>query len=346
MNEKMKGIIDSVGLPRVIIISFFLVLCIASIVMGLPTSMLISDILVRTGMNGILVLAMLPGILSGIGLNFGLPLGIVCGLLGGLISIELNLQGWIGFFASIFISIPFAAMVGYGYGLLLNRVKGSEMMVATYVGFSAIFLMCIGWLFLPFKSPETVWPIGKGLRTTISLDRRYGGLLNNFLDFNIGTVIIPTGLILFFLLICILVWIFFRTKMGLSMKAAGDNPKFAAASGINVNKSRIIGTVLSTILGAIGIIVYAQSFGFFQLYQAPRMMGFAAVAAILIGGASSKNAKISHVILGVFLFQGLLTVSLPVANTIFTEGNLSEVLRIIVQNGIILYALTRVTGGE
>ena len=37
--------------------------------------------------------------------------------------------------------------------------------------------------------------------------------------------------------------------------------------------------------------MYAQSYGFYQLYQAPMMMGFAAVAAILIGGASTTSAR-------------------------------------------------------
>ena len=129
------------------------------------------------------------------------------------------------------------------------------------------------------------------------------------------------------------------------MSAAGINPKFAVATGIHVDRARIVGTVLSTMLGAVGIIVYTQSYGFFQLYQAPMMMGFAAVAAILIGGASSHKATLMHVIIGTFLFQGLLTVSLPVANKIVTEGNLSEIARIIVQNGIILYSLTKVSGG-
>ena len=55
---------------------------------------LMSDILVRMGMNGILVLAMVPAILSGIGLNFGLPLGVLCGLLGALTAIELDLSGF------------------------------------------------------------------------------------------------------------------------------------------------------------------------------------------------------------------------------------------------------------
>ena len=107
---------------------------------------------------------------------------------------------------------------------------------------------------------------------------------------------------------------------------------------------RIIGTILSTVLGSIGIMVYSQSYGFIQLYQAPMMMGFAAVAAILIGGASTTKAKISHVIIGTFLFQGLLTVGLPVINQMI-ESNLSEVIRIIVSNGIIIYALTKAKGG-
>ena len=129
------------------------------------------------------------------------------------------------------------------------------------------------------------------------------------------------------------------------MSAAGANPKFAAASGINVDKNRIIGTILSTFLGAVGVIVYSLSFGFLQLYLAPLYMAFPAVAAVLIGGASTSKIKISHVIIGTFLFQGLLTVAMPVANELVPEGNLSEMLRVIVQNGIILYALTRI-GGE
>lgn len=341
----IKKSVSGLGIPRLIIISFLITLCLMAIMLKLNLSDLLSDTLIRTGMNGVLVLAMVPGILCGIGLNFGLPLGIVCGLIGGLISIEMNLTGIAAITAAIVISLPIAAVVGISYGQLLNRVKGSEMMVATYVGFSAVSLMCIGWLLLPFQSPEIKWPIGQGLRTTIALSNQYDKILDSAFAFNVFGITIPTGLLLFFLFSCFLMALFLRSKTGMAMKAAGDNPKFAIASGIDVDKQRIIGTALSTVLGAIGIIVYAQSFGFYQLYQAPMMMGFAAVAAVLIGGASAKRANMIHVILGTFLFQGLLTISLPVANKIITEGNLSEVLRIIVQNGIILYALTKVTSG-
>ncbi|MBS4539669.1 ABC transporter permease [Clostridium sp. D2Q-11] len=346
MTSSLKRMINTLGLPRLIIISFFFLLIILAYVLKLPVSILMEDTLVRIGMNGVLVLAMVPAILSGTGPNFGLPLGIICGLLGGLISIELNLTGLTGFFAAIAISIPFALIIGYLYAKILNAVKGSEMMVATYTGFSAVFFMSIAWILMPFKSPEMIWPIGKGLRVTISLDGRYAQILNKIAPVSIGNITIPTGLLAFFLMLCLIVWVFLRSKTGISMKAAGDNPKFAVASGINVNNARTVGTILSTVLGAIGILVYAQSYGFLQLYQAPLMMAFPAVAAILIGGASAQRAKISHVILGVLLFQGLLTISLPVANKIVSEGNLSEVARMIIQNGIILYALTKVGGDD
>jgi simple sugar transport system permease protein len=130
------------------------------------------------------------------------------------------------------------------------------------------------------------------------------------------------------------------------MQASGINPKFAQASGINVDRMRILGTILSTILGAVGILVYAQGFGFLQLYGAPMYMGFIAAAAILIGGATLRTAKISHVVIGTFLFQGILVVALPVANTVATLGSLAEISRIIVSNGIILYALAQKGGDE
>ncbi|WP_346931275.1 ABC transporter permease [Clostridium sp.] len=345
MKEKIKTFIGKVGLPRIIIAAFFILLCVLAIPLNLSVPMLVSDILVRFGMNGILVLAMVPAILCGIGLNFGLPIGILAGILGGLISIELNLSGGLGFFVGTLIGIPIAILFGYLYGQLLNKVKGSEMMIATYAGFSAISLMCIGWLLLPFNNPEIKWPIGQGLRTTITLEGRFAKILDNFWAFNIGGVRIPTGMLLLFFIGCVIVWLFSKSKTGIMMAAEGSNPKFAKASSIPVDRMRIIGTILSTVLGSIGIMVYSQSYGFIQLYQAPMMMGFAAVAAILIGGASTTKAKISHVIIGTFLFQGLLTVGLPVINQMIKESNLSEVIRIIVSNGIIIYALTKAKGG-
>ncbi|MCH4888639.1 ABC transporter permease [Acidaminobacter sp. JC074] len=340
------NLVKRLGLPRIIIIAFFIFLWVVAGVKALPIPILMKDSLVRIGMNLIMVLAMVPAIRSGIGLNFALPIGIICGILGGVMAIEFEIIGILGFLYSLAIAIPLSVAFGWIYGIMLNKIKGSEMLVSTYVGFSIVSLFCIAWIVLPFTSDEMRWPIGEGLRTVVSLESTFGGILNRFwaIEFSNGFVF-PTGLILFGGFVCLVYYIFSQTRVGIAMKTVGDNPKFAAATGLNVDRYRILGTILSTVLGAIGMVVFAQSFGYIQLYTAPLMMAFPAVAAILIGGATAKKANISFVIIGTILFQGLLTISLPVASSFFEGGNISEVIRMIVQNGIILYALAQ-GGGE
>lgn len=351
MREKLENLYESIGLPRIIIVSFFLFMLLISFPLGLSVPSLLGDSVRRWAMYGILVLAMVPAVQCGIGLNFGISLGIVAGLLGATITIEMGIENpWVSILVAMLIGIALGALLGVGYGLLLNRVKGSEMTVSTYVGFSVIAFMNMIWLSLPFKSGELIWPLGgQGMRNTISLDGSFGHVFNELFDFSIGDPVtgfyVPTGLILFFLFVCFIVWLFMRSKAGIAMSAAGENPTFTKASGINVNLMRILGTAVSTALAAVGIITYAQAYGFLQLYNAPLMMGFHSVAAVLIGGASVGRAKISHVIIGAFLFQGILAVALPVANKVLPEGNLSDVIRIIISNGIILYALSKTKGG-
>ena len=338
-------LVEKMGVPRLIIGGFYVLLCLLALILNLSLPTQLSNTLVRMGMNGILVLSMLPGIQCGISLNLGMPIGIIGGLIGGLLCIELGIPGFAGFVFSCVVGVAISAATGYAYGWLLNRLKGDEMSVTTYVGFSIVSLMCIGWLVLPFKSPIMKWTLGDGLRTTIGLQSAYKHVLNNFLSFKVLGITIPTGLLLFFALCCFLLWLFMRSKTGIAMSAAGANPRFAAATGINVDKMRILGTVISTMLAAVGIIVYGQSYGFMQLYQAPRQMGFLAASAILLGGATTSRAKISHVVVGTFLFQGVLTLSMPVANALIPGSTISETLRILISNGIILYALTK-SGGD
>ncbi|MDO4267775.1 MAG: ABC transporter permease [Eubacteriales bacterium] len=342
MNKRMKKIVNTFGVPRLIIMGYLLVLLIAMPFMGLQMEMLYTQAFGRIGMYGVLVLAMLPAIESGIKMNMALPLGVLCGLFGGAMSLEAGLDGWGGFAGAIAISIPIAVVVGILYGIILNKIKGSEMMIATYSGYTAVAVMCIVWMALPVRNAEIRWPQGNGVRSIVTLTGKYEKILDHFLEISItDELIFPTGLFLFFGGACLLVWLFMRSRTGILMKTAGSNPVLAEATGISVNKMRILGMTISTVLGAVGIIVYAQSYGFFQYYMAPLNMAFIAVAAILIGGATVGKATIFNVVLGTILYQSIMTFTLPIANVIMPEGNLSEIVRIIIQNGIILYALTK-----
>lgn len=378
MLDKIKKFATGDNLPRFVITIFFLAILAVAAYLKQPLGVLISDTLIRYGMNGVLVLAMVPAIQAGTGPNFGLPIGIIGGLLGMLISMEFvptTIAGhaWIGFWVAVAVAIVFGILFGYLYGLLLNRVKGSEMVIATYTAFSFVAMMCIAWLVLPFKNKSMIWPIGMGLKNTITMENTYGSLLSDFLSFkfvqnhatgglevifnksnswiiqNMGIESVtkfsfPTGMIVFFFICCYLVYLFINSKTGVAMRAVGDNQNFAVANGLNVNKSRLIGVIISTVLAAVGIVIYSQGFGYMQLYNAPQQMAFGAVAAILIGGASAQKAKISHVIIGTFLFNGILVTGLPVANQLVPDGGLSDVFRVIITYGVILYALTKIGG--
>ena len=332
------------GLPRLIILIFLISTYIIAPFVGIPITTALSDTIIRFGMNAILVLSLMPMIESGAGLNFGMPLGIEAGLLGALLSIELGFSGFVGFVLAIILAIIFAFIFGWAYGAILNKVKGGEMMIATYIGFSSVAFMCIMWIILPFRKPDMIWAYGgSGLRTTISVETYWKGVLNNI--FGKISQAIPVGEIIFLLILAFLMWLFFRTRSGLSMSAVGKNEKFAQATGINADKSRKQSVIISTVIAAIGIIVYQQSFGFIQLYLAPFNMAFPAIAAILIGGASVNRVTIWHVMIGTFLFQGILTMTPTVVNALI-KTDMSETIRIIVSNGMILYALTRKEGGS
>jgi simple sugar transport system permease protein len=339
---RASSFIKNFGWPRIIIGLFLVALFITGPFFGVKTDMSLNDVIVRFGMNAVLVLSMVPMIQSGTGLNFGIPVGIIAGMIGAVMSLEFNLTGLTGVFAAFGIAMIVAAVFGWCYGMLLNKVKGDEMIIATYVGLSFMFFMNIVWLVLPFKNPASVQGFkGEGLRVTISVQEYWFHKISDILQIKVTeNFIIPTGMILFFALMSLIVWGFFRTKIGTAITAVGSNPEYARAAGINVNNMRTISVILSTMIAAIGIIVYEQSFGFIQMYGSPQAFIFPTVAAILLGGASVNKASIPNVIIGTILFQGILTMTPSVINSAISI-DVSEVVRMIVTNGMIVYALTR-----
>ena len=89
--------------------------------------------------------------------------------------------------------------------------------------------------------------------------------------------------------------------------------------------------MLSTVLAAVGIVIYSQSYGFVQLYTALLLMAFPAIAHPH-RGATVSRATVTHVIIGTVLFQAILTTALPVTSQVI-EGDISETARLIIQNG-------------
>lgn len=358
MIDRIKESFANFGKAKWIISIFLLVLLAIAPVFGVSRVVSINDMITRFAMNGILVLSMIPMIQSGCGLNFGIPLGLVSGLLGEAIIMEYNLTGAMGFILAMLLAALIGAVLGLVYGLLLNSIKGNEMVIATYVGYAIIYFMNMMWLTLPFQNPSSVQGYkGEGLRVTISLDKYWIHVFDNWpgdpktgVTFTIKeflngewvdqTLKIPVGTILLFIAVCLIIWLYFRSKSGTAMTAVGSNPVYARAAGININRVRLTAVMMSTSIAAIGMVVYGQTFGFAQYYTAPMAFTFPTVAAILLGGATINKATISNAFWGTLLFQGVLTMTPSVINSAI-HLDISEVIRMIVTNGLIVIALTR-----
>ncbi len=332
--------------PQVFIIGSLVVMLAAAFLLDIPLGNVLSDSLVRLVMNGVLVLSLMPMLNAGIGINYGLPVGICAGLLGLCMAVNFRLTGLVGFLGAMVFTLPCAMAFGLGYARILDWVKGREEVAATFVGFSFISVMSFFWVVAPFKNPAMLWPIGgQGMRPSIGLKGYFSGVLNDLWVLQLGGLAIPVGLLLFFALLCALTALFFRTKLGRAITAVGESEPFALLSGVNVRRTRLVAVILSTILGAWGICVYAQSYGFIELYDAPLMMAFPAASAVLIGGSSGRGTTVAQVVLGTYLFQTIYVLSGPLANELLVP-EVAEIIRMLIANSIILWALIHEGAGK
>ena len=98
-------------------------------------------------------------------------------------------------------------------------------------------------------------------------------------------------------LLCLLTAFISRTKIGQDIRTTGQNMDVAIVSGINVGRCRLFSITFSTIIAALGQVIYLQNMGNMNTFSSHEQVGQYAIAALLVGGASIKKASIGHVFL-------------------------------------------------
>ena len=130
-----------------------------------------------------------------------------------------------------------------------------------------------------------------------------------------------------------------RTRLGQDMRTVGQSRTVANAAGINVDRTRIIAMVLSTVLACWGQLIYLQNIGTFSTYGAHTQVGQFAIAALLVGGASVRKATNKQAIIGVILFHTLFIVAPQAGKELFNNAQLGEYFRVFVAYGVIAVSL-------
>lgn len=155
-------------------------------------------------------------------------------------------------------------------------------------------------------------------------------------------ITVPVITWLLVLLLCGFNVIIMKTKLGQEFRAVGQNRVVANASGINVDRVRVIAIMISTVLAAFGQIIFLQSDGMCVMasYAAHEQVGLYAGAAILVGGASIDRATNGQALLGTFLFHLVfITVQSAMAKLFPNNTDITEYLRAFLSYGVIAVAL-------
>ena len=282
----------------------FILICAFCIpIAGLSPSYLANEIVTRMGRNSFLILSLLIPIMAGMGLNFGMTLGAMAGEIGLILVSDWQIVGIPGMVLAAIISVPISILLGVFCGMILNKAKGREMITSYIMSFfiNGIYQLVVLYLM------GSVIPIK---HASIKLPRGYG--IRN-------------------------------TVSLLSMRQKLDNliaiKVVARDAGINVERTRIISIIMSTVLAGFGMVIYLQNMGNIATYSSHSQIGMFCIAALLVGGASVDRASIGNVFLGVILFHTMFIVAPRAGAYITGDSMIGEYFRVFVSYAVITVAL-------
>ena len=337
-----KKLLSFLGANSVTIM-FVIIVAICIPLSGFSPVFLINEIITRMGRNIFLILSLLIPIMAGMGLNFGMTLGAMAGEIALILVSDWQIWGIPGVVLACILSIPISALMGLMCGKILNASKGREMITSYIISFftNGLYQLVVLYMMgpiIPIIHNSIKLPRGYGIRQTVGLLTMRQSL-DNALALRVGGVKIPILTFIIIALMCFAIVWFRRTKLGQDMRAVGQDMDVARDAGINVERTRILSIIISTVLAGFGMIIYLQNMGDMATYSAHSQIGMFCIAALLVGGASVDKASIGNVFLGVVLFH-LMFILAPKAGGVITgDEMIGEYFRVFVSYGVITVAL-------
>ena len=216
---------------------------------------------------------------------------------GGAVCIMMMLSGH-----NVWVSM----LVATGAGLLAGLATG---IFHTFMGIPAILAGILTQLSLYSVNLKIMGKANQAINVDkfnllVSLRRVKGGALTQNTLFIVAIMII--------ILIAVLYW-FFGTELGCSLRATGCNPSMSRAQGINTDRNKVLGLMLSNGLVALSgaLLTQYQGFADINMGRGSIVIG---LAAVIIGeaifGRIFRNfaLRLTAVILGSILYYLVLQV--------------------------------------
>ena len=338
-REKAGAILRQSSVP----IMFVIICAVCIPISGLSPSYLVNEIVTRMGRNVFLILSLLIPIMAGMGLNFGMTLGAMAGEIALILVSDWQIVGIPGMVLAMIFSVPISILLGWFCGKILNLARGREMITSYIISYfiNGVYQLVVLYLMgsvIPIRHGSIKLPRGYGIRNTVSL-LNMRQKLDNLIPLTIAGVKIPVMTVIVIGVLCLVIVWFRRTKLGQDMRAVGQDMQVARDAGINVERTRIISIIISTVLAGIGMVIYLQNMGNIATYSSHSQIGMFCIAALLVGGASVDKASIGNVFLGVILFHTMFIVAPRAGAAITGDSMIGEYFRVFVSYAVITIAL-------
>lgn len=314
---------------------------------GLPFGFVAGEVMTRIARDSLFTLALVIPIVVGLGLNFSVVIGALGGQVGLIVVNDLGIGGLPGIGIAVLIGVALGYVGGIAVAWCMERAPGREMIVGIILGFLAdgvyriIFMAGYGTI-IPAHNAEMVLSRGIGLRDTVDF-----AILRRSLDLaipvRIGVLIVPVATLLVVALTAWALTRLLRSRRGQHLRAVGMDPSGARLAGLDPKSIKRFALIVSTVVAAVGQVIWLQNIGMLQTYSAHRNVGFLASAALLAGGATVRNARIRHALVGTAVFHAMFVLSPLAGQAVTGSPAIGEFFRSFVTYGTIAVALV-VTG--
>ena len=193
------------------------------------------------------------------------------------------------------------ALVGGGlYSLLLALAsitfKADQTLAGTALN---ILSTALAVVLIKLVTKTEALPVGQ---SRLNFTRFYEIFNVNF--FGIQGVKFNWLVLIVLVLIPIVYFVIYKTKYGLRLSSCGENPSSADSLGINVNKTKYAGVLLSGIFAGLGGLLLITTGAEWEFANGANGFGFLALAVLIFG-----QWKPLYIFLGAFIFSGFKTLS-------------------------------------
>ena len=263
----------------------------------------------------------------GVGLAFRAALFNIGGR--GQMLIAGGAAGYIGFKFDLpmIVHLPLAILVGMAAGALWGGIAGvlkartgaHEVIVTimlNYVGLYLLFYALTKDSLL--KAPGTPNPKSLPMKESAILPKVLGDRFNLHFGFIIALVAVA-----------VVWWLLNRSTLGYRIRAVGENPHAARASGINVGKTyTVVMMIAGSLLGLAGVNQVLGTVTSGVSLDLDASIGFDAITVALLGRSRPLGILAAGLLFGAFKAGGF---------TMQTSENISVDLVLVVQSLIVLF---------